>query len=98
MQLQLRAKSLKGDELACKRIMVLAQQYNIHTNSLCTAMTDGASVNGAVMKTVIVVFPKVVDVRCFSHAVGGTGDHFTTPTLHRFLQLWNYLFVHSPVS
>ncbi|CAH3194651.1 unnamed protein product, partial [Porites evermanni] len=62
------------------------------------AMRDGASVNGAAMRTVKVVFPKVVDVRCFSHAIDGIGSHFNIPTLRRFLQLWNALFGHSPAT
>ena len=69
MRLQLIAKSLEGDELAREIITVLAQQYNVQNSSLCAAMRDGPSVNGAAMRTVKVVFPKVVDVRCFSHAI-----------------------------
>ena len=98
VRLQLIAKSLKGDELACKIITVLAQQYNVQNSSLCAAMRDGASVNGAAMRTVKVVFPKVVDVRCFSHAIDGIGSHFNIPTLRRFLQLWNAMFGHSPAT
>ncbi|KAK3730067.1 hypothetical protein QZH41_009898 [Actinostola sp. cb2023] len=72
VRLQLLAKSLKGDELAREIIMVLAQQYNVQNNSLCASMRDGASVNRAAMRTVKIVFPKVVDVRCFSHAMRRT--------------------------
>ena len=79
VRLQLIAKSLKGDELAREIITVLAQQYNVQNSSLCGAMRDGASVNGAAMRTVKVVFPKVVDVRCFSHAIDGIGSHFNIP-------------------
>jgi len=96
VRLQLIAKSLKGDELAREIITVLAQQYNVHNSSLCAAMRDGALVNGAAMRTVKVVFPNVVDVRCFSHATDGIGSHFNIPTFRRFLQLWNALFGHSP--
>ena len=96
--LQLLAKSLKGEELAREIIMVLAQHYNVQNNSLCASMRDGASVNGAAMRTVKIVFPKVVDVRCFSHAIDGVGSHFNIPTVKRFLQLWNSLFTHSPAT
>ncbi|KAK3754796.1 hypothetical protein QZH41_007565 [Actinostola sp. cb2023] len=98
VRLQLLAKSLKGDELAREIIMVLAQQYNVQNNSLCASMRDGASVNRAAMRTVKIVFPKVVDVRCFSHAIDGVGSHFNIPTVKRFLQLWNALFSHSPAT
>lgn len=98
VRLQLIAKSLKGEELAREIIMVLAQHYNVQNNSLCASMRDGASVNGAAMRTVKIVFPKVVDVRCFSHAIDGVGSHFNIPTVKRFLQLWNSLFTHSPAT
>ena len=98
VRLQLLAKSLKGEELAREIIMVLAQHYNVQNNSLCASMRDGASVNGAAMRTVKIVFPKVVDVRCFSHAIDGVGSHFNIPTVKCFLQLWNSLFTHSPAT
>ena len=98
VRLQLIVKSLKGDDLAREIITVLAQQYNVQNSSLCAAMRDGASVNGAAMRTVKVVFPKVVDVRCFSHAIDGIDSHLNIPTLRRFLQLWNALFGHSPAT
>ena len=98
VRLQLIAKSLKGEELARELIKVLAQHYNVQDNNLCAAMSNGASVNGAVMRTVKVVFPKVVDMRCFSHAIDYVGDHFNIPTLKRFLQLWNIHFGHSPAT
>ena len=98
VRLQLLAKSLKGEELAREIIMVLAQHYNVQNNSLCASMRDGSSVNGAAMRTVKIVFPKVVDVRCFSHAIDGVGSHFNIPTVKRFLQLWNSLFTHSPAT
>ena len=98
VRLQLIAKSLKGKELARELIMVLAQHYNVQNNNLCAAMSDRASVNGATMRTVKVVFPKVVDVRCFSHTVDCVGNHFNISILKRFLQLWNSLFGHSPAT
>ena len=84
--------------MAREIITVLAQQYNVQNSSLCAAMRDGASVNGAAMRTVKVVFPKVVDVHCFSHAIDGIDSHLNIPTLRRFLQLWNALFGHSPAT
>lgn len=45
-----------------------------------------------------VVFLKVVDARCFSHAIDCVGEHFSIPILKRFLQLWNSLFGHSPTT
>ena len=50
------------------------------------------------MRSVKVVFPKVVDVRCFSHVIDCVGDHFNITILKRFWQLWNSLFGHSAAS
>ena len=58
---------------------------NMQSNSLFVGIIDRASVNKAATRTVMVVYPKVVDVRCFSHAVDDAGDHFTTSILHRSL-------------
>ena len=98
VRLQLIAKSLKGDELAHEIITVLPQQYNVQNSSLCAAMRDGTSVNRTAIRTLKVVFQKVVDVRCFSHAIDGIGSHFNIPTLRRFLPLWNALFGQSPAT
>ena len=98
VRLQLIAKSLKGEEVARELIIVLAQHYNDQNNNLCAAMRDRASVNGAAMRTVKVVFPKVVNVRCFSHAIDCVGDNFNIPILKYFLQLWNSFFGNSPAT
>lgn len=97
VRLQLLAKFLKG-ELARELISVLARQYNVQKNNLLAAMRDGASVNAAAMRTVKIIFPKVIDVRCFSHTIDRVGVHFNIPTVRRFLQLWNSLFGHSPAT
>ena len=97
VRLQLLAKFLKG-ELARELISVLARQYNVQKNNLLAAMRDGASVNAAAMRTVKVIFPKVIDVCCFSHTIDRVGVHFNIPTVRRFLQLWNSLFGHSPAT
>lgn len=46
VRLQLKAKALKGDDLARKLIAVLAQKCNIQSNSLFAGKRDRASVNG----------------------------------------------------
>ena len=66
VRLQLIEKSLKGDELAREIIPVLAQRYNVRNSTVCAAMRDEASANGAVMRTVKVVFPNVVDAAVIS--------------------------------
>jgi len=98
VRLQLLAKSLKGEELARELISVLARQYNVQNDNLLAAMRDGVSVNAAAMRTVKIIFPKVIDVRCFLHTIDRVGVHFNIPTVRRFLQLWNSLFGHSPAT
>ena len=87
VRLQLLAKSLKGEELARELISVLARQYNVQNDNLLAAMRDGVSVNAAAMRTVKIIFPKVIDVRCFSHTIDRVGVHFNISTVRRFLQL-----------
>ena len=78
--------------------LVLAQHYNTQNNSFCAAMRDGASVNGAFMRTVKVVFPKVVDIRCFSYAIDCVGDHFSILILKLSFRLWKSFFGHGPAT
>jgi len=98
VRLQLLAKSLKGEELARELISAFARQYNVQNDNLLAAMRDGASVNAAAMRTVKIIFPKVIDVRCFSHTIDRVGVYFNILTVRRFLQLWNSLFGHSPAT
>ena len=59
-------------------------------------MRDGASVNGVAMDVVKIVYPKIMDVRCFSHTLDLVGDKFKTPLLASFCSYWISLFTHSP--
>ena len=59
-------------------------------------MRDGASVNNAAMKIMMVVYPDILDVRCFSHTLDLIGDKFCTPVLTGFSSLCISFFSHSP--
>ena len=48
------------------------------------------------MRTLAVVYPKVMDIGCFSHTIDQVGDHFKTPILSEFSTSWIMLFSHSP--
>ena len=54
--------------------------------------------NMVALRTLIVVFPKLVDVGCFSHTLDLVGEKFTTPHLSSFMVWWVSLFSHSPKS
>lgn len=56
-------------------------------------MRDGASVNGVAMGVIKIVYPHVMDVRCFSHTLDLVGGKFKTPS---FCSYWISLFSHSP--
>lgn len=96
VRVQMLAKSLSGEELARELISVLSITYSIRPNSLLAAMRDGASVNNVAIRTLQVVYPLLIDIRCFSHTIDHVGGRFQTPTLSEFITLWICLFSHSP--
>ena len=48
------------------------------------------------MRTVAVMYPKILDVGCFSDTLDHVGQKFSTPILARFINNWISLFSHSP--
>ena len=64
----------------------------IESHKLLVVMYDRASVNGAAVRIVKVVYPNIVDIGCISHILDIVGDKFRTPNLN---PLWNSLFSHS---
>jgi hypothetical protein len=73
-RLMLLAKSLTGEELARQLIVCLSTELG---------MT--AKMNTAAMSTVKIVFPKILDIGCFSHTLDHVGDHMKTTVLDK---LW----------
>ena len=71
VRLQLLVKSLSGEEVARELICTLSTEYGIKHTSLLAAMRDRASVNNVAMRTLIVVYPSVLDVGCFAHTLIG---------------------------
>ena len=95
IKLQMFAKPMNADELARKVISVLQITYGISSNQLLACMHDRASINGAAMRTIKVVFPLLVDVGCYSHTIDLAGEKFDVPVLDEFFRLWVSLFAHS---
>ena len=89
-------KTMSGDEVARELISTLMNTLGIASDNLLAAMRDRCSVNGVAMRTIKVVFPQVLDIGCFSHALDLTGRKFNTPNLDEFSKLWISLFAHSP--
>ena len=81
VKLQTLAKPMNTDELACEVISVLQVVYGISSNQLLACMHDRASVNGAAMRTIKVVFPSLVDIGCYSHTIDLAGEKFDVPVV-----------------
>ena len=96
IQLQLLAKSLRGEEVSHELIHVLSTQYGVGPDQLIASMRDRASVNGVVMQTLKVIYPNILHVGCFSHTLDHVGGRFKTPNLSEFATAWLMLFAHSP--
>ena len=94
--LQLLAKSLTGEEIACELVKVISTVYGIDSNRLLASMRDGASSNGVAIRTLKIVYPKCMDIICFSHTIDRVGSHFHTPILDEFVSAWISMFSHSP--
>ena len=87
---------MRGEEIARQLIHVLSANYAIGPDQLIAAMRDRAAVNGVAMRTLAVVYPKVLDIGCFSHTIDRVGKHFKTPILSQFSTSRIMLFSHSP--
>ena len=96
IRMEMLSKSMTGEEIARELVSVLSVTYGVDSKFLLAAMRDGASVNNLAMKTVKIIYPYLVDIRCFSHALCLVGQKFCTPNLTEFMHLWITLFSHSP--
>ena len=88
-------KSLNAEELARQIISALSVTLSVESNNLVAIMRDGASVNGAAMRILKIMYPKALDVRCVSHTLDLVGDKFKVPTVSLFFTLWISYFSHS---
>ena len=95
IKFQILNKSLTGEEIAREVISILQVSYGICAKKLLACMHDRASVNGAAMRTIKIIFSHVVDVGCYSHTIDLIGEKFDTPLLDEFIRLWISLFAHS---
>ena len=89
------SKSVNSEELARVLNEALCVEFGIKANSLLAAMRDGASVNQAALDRIAFIFPKMLNIVCFSHTLDNVGKHLEIPTLLEFGNLWVRLFSHS---
>ena len=94
-QVKIVAKSMTGEEIAQELIDTLSVNYSISSSRLIAAMRDRCSVNNVALRTLIIVYPNLVDIGCITQTISIAGERFQIPTLHEFTNLWNSLFVHS---
>ena len=84
------------EEIARELINVLSVTYSIGSDQLIAAMRDRAAINNVTMRTLAVVYSKLLDVGCFSHTIDRVGQHFKTPITSEFSTSWIMPFSHSP--
>lgn len=89
------SKSLNGEELAREVLSALSTEFGIGANQLLAAMHDRASVNGAAMRIISIMYPSVLDIGCFSHTLDLVGTKFDLSTLNKFMKHWETIFTQS---
>ena len=90
------AKSLTGEEVVRQLIVRLTTELGSESDLLIAAMCDHVSMNNVAIRTLSIVFPKVLDIGCFSHTLDHVGEHMKIPVLEEFLNDWIGLFSRSP--
>ena len=98
VRLEFLMKSMSGEEVAQELISVLSITLSVESPRMLTVMRDRASVNAAAMRVVTIMYPNLLDVRCFSHMLNLVGERFKVSTLSFFFTLWIALFSHSPIA
>ena len=74
------AKNVSGEELARELISILPIMYSLASDLLLATIRDRVSVNTAALRTIKVVYPKMIDIGYFSHALDHVhGEQFCTP-------------------
>ena len=89
------SKSVNANELAQVLNQCLSVDYEVRANSFLAAMRDSASVKQAALDRITFIFPKMLNVVCFSHTLDNVGNHLVIPTLVEFGSLWIRMFRHS---
>ena len=90
------AKSITGEEVARQLVTALSTELSIAPDMIAAAMRNRASVNDVAMRTVSVIFNRMMDMPCFSHTIDHVGERMNTPILDDFTKVWISLFSHSP--
>ena len=90
------AKSLSGEEAAREIFGVLAREYGVGTELPVATIRDRASVNNVAVRTIMIIFPNILNIGCFSHTLHHVGEKFNAPVLKKSMKHWISLFAHLP--
>ena len=91
VRLHVLQKSMNAEELARELISVLFVMLGVKSDNLLGFMRDGASVNGAAMRTLSIMYPIAIDIRCLSHTLNLVGEN-SRLRIFIFLLLFGYPF------
>ena len=92
-------KNLNAAQLAREVVAVVCTEVQISPAKVTAMIRDGAAVNTAAVSTLKeLLFPDVLDVKCFAHSLDIVGRKFEGPILDQFSQWWVNLFAHSPAA
>ena len=56
-------------------INLLSVEYGITSDRVLASMRDRASANGEAMRTIQIVYPRILDFGCYSHTIDLVGSH-----------------------
>lgn len=84
------SKSVNSEELARVLNEALCVEFGIKVNCLLAAMRGQAALD-----QIAFIFPKMLNIVCFSHTLNNVVKHLEIPTLLEFGNLWVRLFSHS---
>ena len=73
---------MSGEEIARELINVLSVAYCLDSSRMLACMRDQASTNNVAICTLTIVYPKLLDVGCFSHTLDQVNT-LTYPSVHR---------------
>lgn len=93
-------RSFNGDELTRAIIAVLTTRYAIPFERWHYATRDGCAVNGAAVRNMTMLNPKLLDLICWSHSVNVAGKVFNEKceAATRFMQWWAQLISRSAAA
>ena len=96
--IQMLAKSMTGEEIAREVISTLSVIYSVTSRQLLGVMRDRASINNVASRMIKIMYPKLLDIGCYSHTFNLVGEKFRTCTsvLCEFTASWISLYAHSP--